>query len=310
MIRHVESSAVDAVRHFNRFYTRQVGLLDEGLLKSEFSLTESRILYELARRRGATASALLSELQLDAGYLSRIVKKFEARGLVERRVSPSDARQSLLDLTAAGRTAFKGLNQASKRQVSALLARLHSGAAPQLLQAMLTVEGLLSSPAADTGSGYTLRGHRVGDLGWIAHRQGLLYAQEYGWDATYEALVAEILAQFVRSFDARRERSWIAERGGQTVGSVFVVREADDVARLRLLYVEPSERGRGLGRRLVDECITFARAQGYATLTLWTNDVLSAARRLYQATGFQLVEEEPHHSFGRDLVGQTWCLEL
>lgn len=309
MVTHIESSAVDAVRHFNRFYTRQVGLLDEGLLRSEFSLTESRILYELSRRRGATASALLSELQLDAGYLSRIVKKFEARGLVERRVSTSDARQSLLDLTAAGRSAFKGLNQASKRQVSALLARLHSGAAPQLLQAMLTIEGLLSSPT-EGAAAYSLRGHRVGDLGWIAHRQGLLYAQEHGWDATYEALVAEILAQFVRTFDARFESSWIAERGGQTVGSVFVVRESDDVARLRLLYVEPSERGRGLGRRLVDECIAFARARGYATLTLWTNDVLGAARRIYQATGFQLVKEEPHHSFGHDLVGQTWCLAL
>ncbi|WEX11196.1 bifunctional helix-turn-helix transcriptional regulator/GNAT family N-acetyltransferase [Chelativorans sp. AA-79] len=300
---------VSAVRRFNRFYTRQIGLLEEGLLKSEFSLTEARILFELAHRDRLTATDLGSELALDAGYLSRILRKFEERGLLERRPSPSDARQALLTLTDKGRHAFEPLDEASRQQVAGLLAALPAGERDRLVSAMNTVERLLGT-VPEPRVPYLLRPLRVGDLGWITHRQGLLYHQEYGWDETYEALVAQILSEFVRKFDPRHEAAWIAERDGEIVGSVFVVRQSDEIAKLRLLYVEPVARGLGIGQRLVGESITFARGKGYRTLMLWTNDILASARRIYQAAGFRLVAEERHHSFGKDLVGQTWELDL
>ncbi|MDQ0394809.1 bifunctional helix-turn-helix transcriptional regulator/GNAT family N-acetyltransferase [Labrys monachus] len=302
-------SQVDAVRAFSRFYTRQIGLLDEGLLASPFSLTEARVLYELAHRDGPTAAELGRDLGLDAGYLSRLLRKFEERGLIARTASPADARQSEIALTAAGGEAFAPLNEASHRQASALLRRLAPAARDRLVKAMAVVQDLLgegSRPAVP----YLLRPLQVGDIGWITHRQGLLYAQEYGWDESFEALVAEILGAFVKSFDPARERSWIAEREGEVVGSVFVVRQSDAVAKLRLLYVEPSARGLGIGKRLVEECIRFARAKGYGTLTLWTNDVLASARHIYQSAGFTLADEERHHAFGKDLVGQNWNLAL
>lgn len=300
---------IDAVRAFNRFYTRQIGLLDEGLLKSAFSLTEARVLYELAHRDGLTATDLGRDLGLDAGYVSRLLKKFERLHLISRSTVVSDARQSSIALTLAGRNAFAPLNKDSHDQVAALLDRLPASEQDRLVKSMRTVQALLGE-SAEPRIPYLLRPLQVGDIGWIIRRQGMLYAQDYGWDKTYEALVAEILAAFVKSFDPKWERSWIAERDGEVVGSVFVVRKSDQVAKLRLLYVEPSARGLGIGRRLVEECIGFSRAKGYKTLTLWTNDILTAARHIYQAAGFKLIEEEPHHSFGKDLVGQTWDLEL
>lgn len=300
---------IERVRSFNRFYTRHIGLLNEGLLESAFSLTEARVLYELAHRGPVTAADLGRELGLDAGYLSRLLKRFGTQGLIQRLPSEGDKRQFLVSLTDRGHAAFKPLNQASAAQVAAMLSGLSADERERLVQAMATVERLVGG-APNYSSSYILRPHRTGDIGWIAHRQGLLYAQEYGWDQSFEALVAEIAAAFVRNFDPQWERCWIAERDGEILGSVFLVRHSDEVAKLRLLYVEPSARGLGLGHRLVDECIGFAKAKGYRTLTLWTNDVLVAARRIYVSKGFRLVKEEAHRSFGKDLVGQNWDLDL
>lgn len=306
---HPGKERIDAVRAFNRFYTRQIGLLDEGLLKSPFSLTEARVLYELANRDGLVASDLVRDLGLDPGYVSRLLKKFEERGLVERAASEVDARRASIAITQAGRQAFAPLNQGSHDQVRALLDHLAPSDQDRLVKAMRTVQDLLGDKS-EPKEAYILRPLQVGDIGWVTRRQGMLYTEEYGWDGTYEALVAEILAEFVRKFDPKWEHAWIAERDGEVVGSVFIVRKSPEVAKLRLLYVEPSARGLGIGRRLVDECIAFSRAKGYRTLTLWTNDILGSARRIYQAAGFKLVDEERHHSFGKDLVGQTWDLDL
>lgn len=300
---------IAAIRRFTRFYTRQTHMLNEGLLRSPFSLTEARVLYELAQGEGMNAAALRRLLGLDAGYLSRILKAFETSGLVARTASPTDGRELVLQPTAAGRDAFAALDQASRDQVAALLRPLPATAVRRLVAATREVERLLGREAAPEPA-ITLRPSRVGDIGWIAHRQGLLYAQEYGWDETFEALVIEIAAAFAKAHDPARENCWIADRDGEVLGSVFLVRTSDEVAKLRLLYVEPDARGLGIGRRLVAECIGFARARGYRTLTLWTNDVLVAARRIYQQAGFRLVAEEAHHSFGRDLVGENWELAL
>jgi DNA-binding MarR family transcriptional regulator/GNAT superfamily N-acetyltransferase len=305
----MESEAIAAVRRFSRFYTGRLKLLDTKLLETEFSLTEARVLYELAHREGLVAADLVRELGLDAGYVSRILKKFERRGFISREASGLDARRTLLTLTRAGRAAFAPLDRGSQQQVASLLSPLALDQVDTLVQSLRTVETLLAGSEA-SAEPYTLRPHRIGDIGWVARRQGMLYAQEYGWNEEFEALVAEIGAHFVRSFDPARERCWIAERNGAIVGSIFLVRESDDVAKLRMLYVEPSARGLGIGRRLVDECIRFGREKGYRTLTLWTNDVLVSARRIYQAAGFRLVKEERHHSFGKDLVGQNWELTL
>ncbi|RWF72516.1 GNAT family N-acetyltransferase, partial [Mesorhizobium sp.] len=287
---HPGKQRIDAVRAFNRFYTRQIGLLDEGLLKSPFSLTEARVLYELAHRDGLVASDLVRDLDLDPGYVSRLLKKFEERGLVERAATEADARRSSIALTPAGREAFAPLNQDSHDQVRALLDRLAPTDQERLVKAMRTVQDLLGDKPQPKVP-YILRPLQVGDIGWITHRQGLIYAQDYGWDETYEALVAEILGEFVKNFVPQWERSWIAEREGEVVGSVFVMRKSPKVAKLRLLYVEPSARGLGIGRRLVDECIAFSRAKGYKTLTLWTNDILGSARRLVDAAGFKLADK-------------------
>lgn len=304
-----DAHAIDKVRSFNRFYTRLIGVLDEGLHRSRYSLTEARILYELAHAEGLTATALCRDLDLDPGYLSRILKKFQAGGLIARAPSPADGRETVVSLTPKGRQAFAPLNDASARAVKELLGRLDGVKRRSVLGAMDTLRANLDA-VEPAKSEITLRPLRPGDIGWVAHRQGILYHEEYGWDGTYEALVAEILAAFVRNFDPRHEAAWIAECDGEIVGSVFLVRQSDEVAKLRLLYVEPSTRGRGLGAQLVDECIRFAREKNYRRMTLWTNDILTSARRIYQASGFKLVAEEPHHSFGKDLVGQTWELDL
>jgi DNA-binding MarR family transcriptional regulator/GNAT superfamily N-acetyltransferase len=300
---------IDAVRHFNRFYTRQLGFLEEGLLRSDFTLTEARILYELAHRDEATATEMCDELGLDAGYFSRILKKFVTSDLVSRQISAVDARQAALSLTARGRAAFEPLNRASQKQIAGLLEGLGNREASDLIDAMRTIERLLGERPAPAVP-YILRPHQIGDMGWVVHRQGILYAQEYGWDETFEALVAEIVAAFIKNYDQRWERCWIAEREGEIVGSVFLVRESATVAKLRLLYVERAARGLGIGQHLVEECIRATRHKGYKTLTLWTNDVLVSARRIYQAAGFRKVAEERHHSFGHDLVGQNWSLDL
>jgi DNA-binding MarR family transcriptional regulator/predicted GNAT family acetyltransferase len=296
------------IRRFNRFYTRQIGVLQEGLLDSPYSLTETRVLYELAHRDGLTASELCQELGLDAGYLSRMLRGFEAKGLVEKRRSATDGRQSHLVLTDSGRASFAPLEERSSAEVAAMLEWLAPAARQRLTGAMAEIETLLAG--APEAAPYVLRPHRPGDIGWVAHRHGALYHQEYGWDETFEALVAEIGAGFIRNFDPARERAWIAERRGEIVGSVFLVRQSDTVAKLRLLLVEPSARGLGLGRRLTEECIAFARAHGYAKITLWTNDILTAARGIYARAGFRMIASEPHRSFGQDLVGENWELEL
>jgi DNA-binding MarR family transcriptional regulator/GNAT superfamily N-acetyltransferase len=300
---------IEAVRRFNRFYTRQIGALQEGLLNSPFSLTEARVIYELAQTDGASATELGEKLGLDAGYLSRILRRFQAQGLVDRAPSPTDGRRSRISLTERGRGEFAGLNDGSRAQVGAMLGGLSPEDAKRLVGAMATVERMLGDDP-EPRVPYILRPHQPGDMGWVVHRHGVLYAREHGWDETFEALVAEIAAKFIQQLDPRRDRCWIAEREGEIVGSVFLVKHTDQVAKLRLLLVEPSARGLGIGHRLVAECIRFARQAGYGRITLWTNSVLHAARKIYEQAGFTLVHEEPHHSFGHDLVGQTWDLDL
>lgn len=302
---------IEAVRRFNRFYTRQIGLLEEHLVRSPYSLSEARVLHEIAHHEDATVTDLARDLDLDLGYLSRILRQFQRKGLIEKRLSSTDRRRQIVTLSEAGREAYAGLNAASRAQVEAMLGPLDAGLQRRLVGAMGAIEGILRVPAEHRVS-YILRQHQPGDMGWIVHRHGVIYNQEYGWDERFEALVAEIVARFIRDFDPRLERCWIAEKDGENVGSVFVVRHPDrpGVARLRLLLVEPKARGLGIGARLVRECTLFARRAGYRTITLWTNSVLHGARRLYEREGYRLMGEEPHHSYGADLVAQDWELDL
>lgn len=300
---------VEEVRRFNRFYTRQIGVLQGNLLKSPFSLTEARVIYELAHREQTTAAELGKSLGLDAGYLSRMLRDFKRQGLIDKQASQVDGRQSLIHLTEAGREAFAVLNARSHNEIEAMLVPLSSEDRDRLIDAMHLIEKLLDEPAQQ-GVPYILRPHQPGDMGWVVHRHGVLYAQEYGWDERFEALVAEIVAGFIRNFDPRRERCWIAEMEGEIVGSVFLVKYTDTVAKLRLLLVEPKARGLGIGARLVDECIRFARQAGYEKMTLWTNNVLLAARKIYAKKGFCLVSEQPHNDFGSGLIGEEWELVL
>jgi DNA-binding MarR family transcriptional regulator/ribosomal protein S18 acetylase RimI-like enzyme len=300
---------VDAVRRYNRLYTRKIGVLDEGFLKSPFSLTETRVLYELARRGETTATLVGEELGLNPGYLSRILRRFQEKRLVERKRSEKDGRQSLLTLTHRGRAAFARLEEESKRQVGAMLDPLSDADRRALVGAMEGIQRLLGS-GAHSGAPYLLRPPEPGDLGWVVQRHGALYAREYGYDETFEALVAETVAKFVQNFAPGKERAWIAEREGENVGSVFLVRDTDETAKLRLLLVEPKARGLGIGKRLVDECLRFARTRGYKKIKLWTQDELHAARGIYEDAGFRVVEREPHRSFGKDLVAEIWEREL
>lgn len=300
---------VATIREFNRFYTRQIGVLNREFLDTPYSLAEVRVLYELYHHDKTTATAVGQELGLDAGYLSRILRGFDRKGLLAREPSSTDGRQTFLRLSAAGRRVFEEVDGRQRAAVAKMLEQMPSSERDQLIAAMHKIERLLGlSPEPPVP--YMLRPHQPGDIGWVTHRQGVIYNQEYGWDETFEAFVAEILSKFVLTFNPKRERSWIAERDGEIVGSVFCAEKTKSVAALRLLYVEPNVRGLGIGTRLVDECISFARRAGYKKLSLWTNSVLHPARRIYERAGFDLVESKPHHSFGKDLVGQTWELDL
>jgi DNA-binding MarR family transcriptional regulator/N-acetylglutamate synthase-like GNAT family acetyltransferase len=302
----------DEVRSFNRFYTREIGLLNRRLPATDLSLPEARVLYELAHapESGRTAAEIGRALGMDKAHLSRIVARFRARGLMQSRVSADHGKHRLLTLTDVGQKAFAAAEAAAREQVDALLMPIGEGGRERLAEAMRDIRAALNGREAEERD-LSLRPLRPGDVGWIIHRQTVLYYQEYGWDWTYEGLASRILGAFVAEFDPAREDGWVAERGGAIVGSIFLMKSDDPaVAKLRLLYVEPSARGLGLGRMLVDTCIGRARELGYRDLTLWTNDVLVAARRIYQAAGFRLISEAPHHSFGHDLVGQTWTLDL
>jgi DNA-binding MarR family transcriptional regulator/GNAT superfamily N-acetyltransferase len=300
---------ISFVRHFNRLYTRQIGVLREGLLHSPYSLAEARVLYELGQRQDLTASDLCRELGLDTGYLSRILARFEQQGLLEKVRSEADGRQRLLRLTPEGKKAFALLDQRSREEVAELLNDLSEDDQQRLLKSMDTIEQIFNKDLK-YAEPFVLRPHEPGDMGWVTYRHGVLYAQEYGWDEHFEALVAQIVSDFINHYNPERERCWIAEMDGEIVGSVFVVQASETVAKLRLLLVEPKARGLGLGNRLVEECIRFARRRGYKKIMLWTNSVLVAARHIYEKAGFTLVAEEPHHSFGHDLIGETWELNL
>jgi len=300
---------IATVRRFNRFYTTKIGVLQQPWLHTPFSLTEARVLYELAHRDGATASWLAEELGLDPGYLSRILRGFLRQRLIARAPAPHDGRQSLISLTPEGREAFAPLDHASYSEVVALLAPLPDAEQERLVSAMRTVSSLLGD-GPERSPAFILRPHRAGDMGWVTHRHGVLYGEEYGLNAMMEAYVAEVVARFLREFDPARERCWIADQAGVPIGSVFIVKESDTTARLRLLLVEPKARGLGVGHALVDECVRFARQAGYREITLWTHSILIAARRIYAAKGFRIVETEDHDDFGPELTGETWSLQL
>ena len=301
-------SRIDAVRRFNRFYTRRIGALQPGYLGSPFPLPQARVLYELGQRGECTASELGADLELDLGYLSRLLQSLRRQQLVEGEVAKHDARQIRLSLTPKGRKAFAALDEGSRRAMGEMLAPLPAAHRQKLVQAMQTVQTVLEAPRAK--GGITLRAHRPGDMGWVIQCHGAIYEQEYGWGLPFEALVAEIAAKFIQNFDAKRERCWIAEMDGAPVGSVFVVKESAGSAKLRLLIVEPHARGLGLGKRLVGECIAFARRAGYKKLVLWTQSNLFAARAIYASLGFTKTKSEPHREFGIPLVGEYWELRL
>jgi DNA-binding MarR family transcriptional regulator/GNAT superfamily N-acetyltransferase len=305
-----KDTRAEAVREFNRFYTRRIGVLGDAHLGSDFSLTEVRVLYELAHRSQPTAAEIADALSLDRGYLSRVLRSFRRRGLVASAPHRDDGRSTLLGLTPAGRRAFAPLDRQARQLMGGLLESLSDGQQRRVLEAMRTIRAALDkAPTADSHP-FTLRSHRAGDMGWVVQRHGELYALEYGWDERFEAIVARVVADFVDNFDPSRERCWIAERAGERVGSIFIVAKSKTVAKLRLLLVEPTARGLGIGERLVDEVIAFARTVGYKKIVLWTQSDLTSARRIYDAKGFTLVAEEGHELFGSNLTAETWELRL
>ena len=303
---------VELVRRFNRFYTRKIGVLEEGLLASPFTLTQARILFELGTRQTTTAGELIDILGLDPGYLSRILQSFVQKRLVTRERSMEDGRRAQLSLTAKGRRAFGELDRKSRASTGDLVSPLSPSQRKRLLGAMQALQETLSEPDAARTPVITIREHQIGDMGWAIEQHGRLYAEEFGWNGEFEALVATLFARFAANRDPVSERFWVAEVNGERVGCVFIVRNEKDprAAQLRCLLVDPRARGLGLGRRLVDECIQFARSVGYERMLLWTNDVLTAARQIYESAGFSLVEESPHRSFGHDLIGQVWARTL
>jgi DNA-binding MarR family transcriptional regulator/GNAT superfamily N-acetyltransferase len=303
------SEHVAAVRRFNRFYTQRIGVLQEGWVKSPFTLAEARVLYELIHRDKPTATELAKDLGLDAGYLSRILRGFEARGLILRQTSETDGRQSLLSITERGRRRFAPIEAHTDDEVRRMLTTLAPGPQARLVDALRTIERVLGEEP-ESKVPYILRPPRPGDMGWIVSRHAVLYAQEYGWTDPFEGLCAQIVADFVNNYDAPRERCWVAEVDGENAGSVMLVNDSDEVARLRLLLVEPAARGRGIGKRLTEECVRFARQCGYRRITLWTHRVLTAARHVYQQAGFRLTSSEPRQSWGQDVVSEHWDLRL
>jgi DNA-binding MarR family transcriptional regulator/GNAT superfamily N-acetyltransferase len=302
---------IAAFRRFTRMYTRYIGTLNEGIHRSPYPLPEARVIYELATRTAPQAKSIAADLGMDPGYLSRMLRKFERAGLLKRKTAAHDARSAELALTAKGAAVFRRLNSGSELQARGILQALPPAAQNELIDSMRTIEEILMNTGQQHPP-FMLRPHRVGDMGWIVHREGLGYAQQFGWDATFEALVARITADFLTNFDPARERCWIAEVNGQNAGHIFLVNhpERPHTAKLRLLFVEPSARGLGLGEALVNECVQFARTVGYRQITLWTQSILVAAHHLYKKAGFRLVKEEPHKSFGQDLIGQEWELNL
>ncbi|MFD1673323.1 bifunctional helix-turn-helix transcriptional regulator/GNAT family N-acetyltransferase [Alicyclobacillus fodiniaquatilis] len=309
MTRRAFEDRIEGVRQFNRFFTRNLGVLREGLLHSPYSLTESRIIYEIANRRNLIAANLSKELGLDSGYLSRILDRLEQKGLIEKVPSGDDARQRLLHLTPDGRKAFSLLDSRSREEISEMLDALSEQDQKRLIQSMNTIQHLLGG-GLKYSDPYFLRQHEPGDMGWVVHMHGHHYAKEYGWNEHFEALVAQICSDFINHYNPDKERCWMAEMDGQIIGSIFVVQDSEEIAKLRLLFVHPMARGSGLGTRLVDECIRFARRKGYKRLVLWTNSILVSARNIYQKAGFELVKQEPHHRFGHDLVGEHWEMTL
>jgi len=304
-----EISYVDSIRGFNRFYTRQLGLLNEHLVDSVFSLTEARVMYELAHRDDATASVLAAELGIDIGQLSRILRDFEKRGLLSKIKNKTDARVTMLSLTEKGKADFQALNKLSTAQIEGLLIKKSEADKDSLVRAMKLIETVLGK-SAQIDRSFILRPPHAGDYGWMVQKNGEIYSREYAWNEEYEGLVARIVAEFIQKFDPKWERCWIAEKDGENIGAVFIVKVNKDVAKLRLLIVDPKARGLGVGKKLVNECTRFARSKGYKKITLWTNSVLTAARHIYEKEGYKLVKEEPHNSFGHDLIGETWELEL
>jgi DNA-binding MarR family transcriptional regulator/GNAT superfamily N-acetyltransferase len=303
------ATQIATVRGFSRFYTRKLGIIEPKLLDSPWTLQEARIIYEVAGRQGCTATDLAGALGLDAGFLSRTLQALQRRRIIARKPSKTDRRASELALTATGRAAFAELDRRSRDSVATLLATLDEDQRASVVNAMARIEHALE-PTTKPPAGFLLRSHRPGDIGWVISRHGALYAQEYGWDISFEALVAEIAAQFIRCYQPAREHCWIAELAGEPAGSIFLVRGSDEVAKLRLLLVEKKARGLGIGRALTEHCIRFARDAGYSSITLWTQSILLAARGIYQGAGFRRVAEEKHHSFGVDLIGETWELQL
>ncbi|MGA7240186.1 MAG: bifunctional helix-turn-helix transcriptional regulator/GNAT family N-acetyltransferase [Bryobacteraceae bacterium] len=295
----------ERIRGFNRFYTEKIGVLQEGLLQSPFSLAEARVLYEIAHAERPAAAAIGKRLNLDAGYLSRIVNRLLKAGVLSRTRSPADGRERILSLTHKGREQFVTLDRRSHEEVAALLRSLTPKCQMELVRSLESAQALLGAPKPAAAL-CVLRPHRPGDMGWVVQRHGEIYFQEYGWDERFEALVAEVVAAFIANFDARRERCWIAERDGERAGSIFLVAKSATVAKLRLLLVEPEARGAGLGLQLVEECLRFAKQAGYRQVVLWTNSNLIAARHIYEKVGFELIEEQRHRQFGPELTGQTW----
>jgi len=302
-------SAVDKARRFNRFYTKRIGLLNQGYLETNFSLTQARILFELAQRKGLTATDLIRELDIDRGYLSRNLAQFEKQGLIQRTTSKKDQRFQTLKLTAAGKKSFSVLNNRSSQEIGEWLKKLSDEQKQELLEAMNTVQNILGSPS-DSNEPIRLRTYGPGDVGWIIARHGALYASEYQFDETFEGLVAEILGRFLKRHDSKKECIWIAERNREKLGTVTIVDAGDKVAQLRCLLVEPKARGLGIGQKLIEECIRFSKRNGYTRMKLWTQSHLHAARHLYEKAGFKIVEKKPQFSFGQKVVSEIWELSL
>lgn len=298
------------IRRFNRFYTKQINVLDKGINNSSFSVAEARVINEIAKRETATASELGEELGIDTGYLSRVLQGFERRGLIEKKGSPKDARQRLLRLTGDGHKEFVSLNELSQNQIEHILKDLSTIEQNRLLNAMLTIETLLSEKNENNQVSYLLRMPQAGDFGWIVQANSSLHTQEYGWNEQYEALVAQAVANYLNNFNPKKECCWIAEKDGENVGAIFLVKKTETIAQLKLLFVEPKSRGLGIGKRLVQECTRFARKAGFKKITLWTCDSLTNARNLFEKEGYKLIKSENHHNFGHDLIGENWDLKL